>query len=144
MARFLVVDDDHSTVSALTTLLQQDGHEVASMTSGREAVSALRGGGKFDVVVTDFEMPAVDGTAVARAARASSPDACILVLGRGRADPHTLREAGACALLEKPIQYEALHGVVATCRKHGGRGGPQCVRHHLGPGGTVPRTKSLV
>ena len=69
MGRILVVDDDSSTVWAMTMLLRQDGHQVVSFTSGYDAVSALRVGPPFDAVVTDFEMPSVNGVAVARAAR---------------------------------------------------------------------------
>lgn len=79
MARFLVVDDDPASVSGLTLLLHEDGHEVAGFTKGADAIEALTGG-TFDVVVADLEMPVVDGHAVARTAREAHPDACLVVV----------------------------------------------------------------
>lgn len=128
MGRILVVDHDHSTVRAMTLLLRQDGYEVEPFSSGYSAVVALQSGRTFDAVVTDFEMPSVDGAAVARAARASSSNACIVVTDRGRADPVRLLAAGACVVLEKPIQYDAVHQVIAACRANDGYGGPLCAR----------------
>ena len=124
----LVVDDDSSTVWAMTMLLRQDGHQVVSFTSGYDAVSALRVGPPFDAVVTDFEMPSVNGVAVARAAREYSPSACILVTNRGRADLGLLHGAGVCVVLEKPIQYDAMERLISVCRATRGSGGPQCAR----------------
>src|ERR1039457_7006007 len=109
MGRVLVVDDDHSTVEAMAMLLGQDGHQVQGFTSGKEAVAALRGGHTSDVVITDFEMPVVDGAAVTRAARESSPTACIVVTNRGAANRSRLEDDGACLVLEKPIEYEVMH-----------------------------------
>src|SRR5450755_1371454 len=116
MGRILVVDDDHTTVEAMATLLGQDGHEVEAFTSGKEAIAALRSGRAFDVVVTDLEMPVVDGATVTRAARESSPNACIVVTDQGAAAPSDLQDAGACVVLEKPIEYEAVHHAIGACR----------------------------
>jgi CheY-like chemotaxis protein len=127
MGRFLVVDDDRSTVRAMATLLEQDGHEVVAMTSGKEALEALRSGSAFDAVVTDFQMPGVDGGTVTRQARKSLPHACIVVTQRGHADEPGLREAGACIVLEKPIAYDALQRIIRACRAGGEPGDPSCL-----------------
>jgi CheY-like chemotaxis protein len=120
MGRILVIDHNDSTVVAMTTLLHQDGHEVEAYTSGNEAIATLQGGRAFDVIVTAFHGPTVDGAAVTRAARESLPDACIVVTHQGRADPGVLRGAGACVVLEKPIQYDAMLVAIAACRAQGG------------------------
>lgn len=134
MGRILVVDDDGSTVRAMATLLRQDGHEVEPFTSGDEAIAALRGGSRFDAVVTDFEMPRVDGAAVARAAREHSPHACIVGTNRSHAARGHLQAAGACVVLEKPIVYEAMLGKITACMAEGGNGGSHCARHAPGGG----------
>jgi CheY-like chemotaxis protein len=97
-------------------------------TSGKEAVAALRGGHTSDVVITDFEMPVVDGAAVTRAARESSPTACIVVTNRGAANRSRLEDDGACLVLEKPIEYEVMHREITACRAVGGHAGPRCAR----------------
>jgi two-component system chemotaxis response regulator CheY len=125
MGRILVVDDDPTTVEAMATLLAQDGHEVEAFTSGKEAIAALRSGRAFEVVVTDLEMPVVDGATVTRAARELSPNACIVVTDQGTTAPNDLVQAGACFVLEKPIEYEAVHRAIAACRAIGGHAGPR-------------------
>ena len=135
MGRVLVVDDDHSTVEAMATLLRQDGHEVHGFTSGKEAVAALLGGRAFDAVITDFAMPVVDGAAVTRAARESSPTACIVVTNRGVANKGRLEDEGACFILEKPIDYDAMHRAIASCRAVGGHAGPRCALRSPGVAG---------
>jgi CheY-like chemotaxis protein len=129
MGRILVVDGDRSTVTAMTTLLREDGHEVEPFTSGSEAIAALRSGRAFDAVVTDFE---IDGAAVTRAARESSPNACIVITHQGQAGQSDLRYAGACVVVDKPIVYDALHGALTGCRAHGGHAGPRCARRFSG------------
>ncbi len=118
MPRFLVVDDDPSTVKAMTQLLTDDGHVVTPFTAGADAVKALSRDA-FDVVVTDLEMPDTNGHAVVQAARAHAPNACIIVTStRGRENEATL--AGACMVADKPIDYDAITQAVGACRTRGG------------------------
>jgi DNA-binding NtrC family response regulator len=120
MAKFLVVDDDRSTVIAMTALLRQDGHEVEPHTAGAHAVAALPLG-SFDAVITDLDMPHVDGHAVVQAARVHAPLACVIV-ATARALEHAgrLLERGACMVMDKPLDYEAMNTAIADCRARGG------------------------
>jgi DNA-binding response OmpR family regulator len=120
MPRFLVVDDDPSIVTGMSKLLQADGHEVAAFTAGADAVDALSRE-PFDAVVTDLEMPDVDGHAVIRAARQHQPHAC-LVMATGRAEEEwtDLLDAGACIVSDKPFEYDVVTKEVAACRAAGG------------------------
>jgi DNA-binding NtrC family response regulator len=122
MARFLVVDDDASALKALALLLAEDGHEVSSFTAGSDAVDALARA-PFDAVVTDLEMPQVDGHAVVRAARERHPEACVVVMtARVEEAEKALAEGGACIVVDKPLDYDALARAVAECRLHGSPG----------------------
>lgn len=120
MTRFLVVDDDRSSVKGMSMLLSGDGHEVAAFTAGVDAVEALPRG-PFDAVVTDLEMPDVDGYAVVRASRQHNPQACLFVV-TAKADEkcQSLVEAGACIVLDKPFEYEEVTRAVGDCRAQGG------------------------
>ena len=97
----------------------------------------LQGGHPFDVVITDLEMPVVDGAAVTRAARRSSPTTCIVVTNRGAANRSRLEDDGACLVLEKPIEYEAMHREIAACRAVGGHAGPRCAKRCPGVRGEL-------
>src|SRR4051812_2174401 len=106
MARFLVVDDDLSTVHAMTRLLRDDGHEVSSFTQGAHAVDALSRE-PFDAIITDHEMPHVGGEDVVRAARRHTPGACLFVVSASP-DADLLHDAGACTVHAKPLDYEVV------------------------------------
>jgi two-component system, NtrC family, response regulator HydG len=107
MPRFLVVDDDPATVNGMSHLLIGDGHTVAPFTGGAEAVEALSRE-SFDAVVTDLEMPHVDGHAVVRAAREHQPHACLVVAtAKAEEEWADLVNAGACIIADKPMEYDA-------------------------------------
>jgi CheY-like chemotaxis protein len=109
MRRILIVDDDGTTVEGLRLLLVSDGYEVAAHSRAADALAALEHG-RYDAVITDLEMPGVHGLEVVRAARATSPEAVILVVSAYNASPATVaaRAAGAARCFAKPVQYEAL------------------------------------
>jgi DNA-binding response OmpR family regulator len=120
MARFLVIDDDHPTVVAMTRLLSDDGHTVSPFTAGAEAVEALSRE-SFDAVVTDLEMPHVDGREVVRVTRERVPEACVVVAtARAGENERTLLDAGACIVTDKPLDYEAVTKAITECRARGG------------------------
>lgn len=121
MARFLVVDDDHHSVSGMAGLLTDDGHEVAPFSTGAAAIAALARE-SFDAVVTDLEMPHVDGHAVVAATREHHPDACLVVMTTRRDDSERLADSGVCIVADKPLDYEHLAKSVAECRARGGPG----------------------
>ena len=115
MARVLVVDDDPSTVTAVTRLLGSDGYEVAGFTTGADAVEALSRE-KFDAIFTDLNMPSVDGRAIVAAAREHVPTACVVVVtAESGEEEATLRAAGACIVAGKPLRYD---DVVKTMADH--------------------------
>jgi len=133
MARFLVVDNDPITVHGMTRLLTEDGHDVAPFTAGADAVDALSRE-SFDVVLTDLEMPHVDGHAVVRVTREHSPHACLVVVtAEAEEKGSELADAGACIIVDKPIDFEGVTKVISDCRAHGGPGAHgRCHRRSAG------------
>ncbi len=115
--RILVVDDDQAAAQGLAALLKLDGHDVALRTSGAEAATAVADE-HFDAVITDLEMPDTDGHAVVRATHRHLPRACVLVCG-AQASRHrrTLTEAGACFVVDKPIDYDRISSDLVECRR---------------------------
>jgi two-component system, cell cycle sensor histidine kinase and response regulator CckA len=71
-ARVLVVDDELQIANTLRELLAAE-HEVVAVTSGREALAAIEGGGDFDVIFCDLMMPEMNGMDLYERLRASSP-----------------------------------------------------------------------
>ena len=68
MTRILVVDDDEIGLAVVRNALAHAGHEVLTATNGEEALAVLR---REDVrlVITDWEMPVLDGLDLCRAIR---------------------------------------------------------------------------
>ncbi len=87
----LLIDDSPFFRNMLSPVLQAAGYEVTAAASAPEALAMLKDGRAFDVVVTDIEMPEMDGFEFAEApARRSAHRRCAdhrAVLGRvGRSD----------------------------------------------------------
>ncbi len=79
--RILVIDDDRSARTLLERVLQRAGHEVTLVDNAEAGLAALTGGG-FDLLITDKNLPGIDGLEVLRQARARQPRLqAILVTG---------------------------------------------------------------
>ncbi len=65
----LFVDDSPFFRNMLTPVLKAAGYEVTAVGGGREALSLLKNGRRFDVLVTDLDMPEMDGFSLAAAVR---------------------------------------------------------------------------
>lgn len=82
--RVLVIDDDPAALKTLGDMLEYNGHHVIRALGGQAGVttfeSSLDAGPGFDLVITDFGMPHVDGGAVARRVKATSPGTTVFML----------------------------------------------------------------
>lgn len=77
--RILVVDDEPAVADSVARLLAYEGH-VAEVAHGpREALNAFEPG-KFDLVITDYAMPGMQGDALAAAIRGRAPAQRIVIL----------------------------------------------------------------
>jgi DNA-binding response OmpR family regulator len=102
--RILVVDDDPRCRKAVARLLAEEGYEATVAADGEEA-SGLLATWKPDLVVTDLDMPRLDGRALVRRVRRLRPGTPILVLS---ASADTEIGAPTDGIFHKPIQIESL------------------------------------
>lgn len=102
--KLLVVDDDTLIRRSLAELLRGEGYQVAEAGTGAEALRVFAQAGP-DLVVTDFNMPEVDGLQLLRELRARKPDLpVILVTGYGTVEQAVdAMKAGAYDYVSKPI-----------------------------------------
>jgi two-component system chemotaxis sensor kinase CheA len=61
MHRLLITDDSFTTRELLRSILQSAGYDVTTAMDGQDALEKLRADGGFDLVVSDVEMPRLDG-----------------------------------------------------------------------------------
>lgn len=117
-SKLLVVDDSLSVRKALGMLLEDQGYEVTLARDGIEAVRALDGG-RFDVLLTDLEMPNMNGlelTAHVRAKSAIASMPVIMITSRSM-DKHRRQalSAGVNVYLTKPYtELELLQQVASA------------------------------
>jgi len=76
----LLVDDSPFFRDMLAPLIKAAGYRVIAVGSGSEALAALKSGKRIDVVVTDVEMPELDGFALAQAMRGAPATAAIPII----------------------------------------------------------------
>jgi signal transduction histidine kinase len=106
-ARILLVDDDPEVSDIIGLTLQHLGHRVTVVTSGEEALSALKRN-DYGLVITDLGMPDISGLDVARAVKATKPNTPVmLITGWGvQLDPEQMREIDG--VIEKPFSKDVL------------------------------------
>ena len=81
MSRVLIVDDEESMCLLVARAIAMDGHEIAIAADGAEALDILSGpNGSFDLLLTDIQMPIMDGIALALTAARDFPQLTILLM----------------------------------------------------------------
>ena len=100
--RALLVDDDADIRMALADALIDAGYAVCTAGDGMQALEQLRQR-RFDVIVTDYQMPRMNGAELLWVCRKRFPmTPVILVSGAGPALEQIARERGAFAFIRKP------------------------------------------
>jgi signal transduction histidine kinase len=113
-AKVLVVDDEESVVVTIKAILQLDGYNVATTTSGVQARQMVREV-EYDLVLTDLRLEDGDGLDVLKAVRESHPETVTIML-TGYASLESAIQAlraGAYDYLVKPSEVEELRATVA-------------------------------
>jgi DNA-binding NtrC family response regulator len=116
--KILVVDDEKPQRDILQLILDEEGHDVTTATSGQHAVQ-LAEKHHFDLVLTDLKMPGMDGLQLLSALINHDPSTCVIMMtAHGSID--SAKEAirlGAYDYLEKPLEKEALLDVIGGALK---------------------------
>jgi signal transduction histidine kinase/ActR/RegA family two-component response regulator len=116
--RILVCEDDPINQTVVAAMLRRLGHSATLVVSGEEALSAL-GAQRFDLLLTDIELPTIDGIELTRRVRqreqALGGDRLLVVATTahvGADERQRLLSAGIDVHLPKPFDLAALEGVL--------------------------------
>ncbi|MHC2626378.1 two-component system cell cycle response regulator CpdR [Bradyrhizobium huanghuaihaiense] len=102
----LVVDDDPDVLDVMVGMLQDLGCETVSANSGDQALETLRHNNKISILITDINMPGMDGHELAERARRLRPELKILQLS-GRE-----RRRDGYPMIRKPFDEQDLSRVM--------------------------------
>ena len=121
--KILVVDDELFLANALCDYLVQDGHTCAARGSGREALQ-YASEKRPEVVITDFNMPEMNGIELLRELHTRHPEIRGIIL-TAFADVENAIEAvnaGVTAYYRKPLDLQALRDGLARVAEEIARG----------------------
>ena len=114
--RILVVEDNEASARGLTRLLQAEGFEVSAVLNGASALQALSSGPPPDFLLTDMQLPDMDGREVARHAMSLvPPPRIILVTGWDlEIRPGDSAMLGIDQVIYKPVNLASLVSALGT------------------------------
>jgi DNA-binding response OmpR family regulator len=120
MPRILIVEDDHGFRTMLETMVRLEGHEVHLAANGETGLAQARNK-KPEIILSDLDMPGMNGIELVRQVRASTDlrhTYVILITGQGGQDAKldALR-AGADDFLEKPSSRQEILGRLEIAQK---------------------------
>lgn len=114
MARILLADDEAATRDLVQRALTADGHEVVATEDGQEALDRLTGNERFDLLLSDVQMPGLDGLSLVEKALAARPGlAVVLMSGHiGGLERAQSLQSKLKATITKPFTLDQIRAVV--------------------------------
>lgn len=109
MARILLVDDEASILSVLSTLLKAEGHEVVPVLGGEKAQDVIKAQ-DFDLMISDIRMSPVDGMQLLKIIRREKPAVAVIMItayGSVETAVEAMKE-GAFDYVTKPFKVDEL------------------------------------
>jgi len=118
--RVLIIDDDQSMLELAEFHLQAQGYETARSQTGEEGLKLVEAS-RFDVVLTDLQLPDLDGIEVIKRLKELSPASeIIMVSGYGSVSKAVeATKAGAFYFVEKPVAFEELMVLIEKAVERG-------------------------
>src|SRR5712691_3986748 len=112
--RILVAEDEPGVREALVLLLSLDEHQVTEASDGKQALELFQGG-RFDLVITDYAMPAMKGDELAANINRLKPAQPVIMIS---AHAQSLADAGTPLtgvriVLGKPFMLTDLRDAIA-------------------------------
>jgi two-component system KDP operon response regulator KdpE len=108
--RLLIADDNPGVVKALAVRLFSQGYECITALNGHEAMQFMADPG-IDALITDLDMPYLDGYSLIDLATEFKPCRCIVITGSAEKAMRCYREFPGVPVMMKP--FEAEHIITA-------------------------------
>lgn len=113
-AKIMLVEDDNDLRSCLAEVLEFEGYEVVTASSGQEAMGIFDQGQKVDLVISDHYMRNGSGIELLKYLRAKSPlwPAFFLITGQSEMTGANAKSIGAQEFILKPFDIPELFATV--------------------------------
>ena len=108
--KILIVDDEEIVRVLLAEALKPYDYKIDVVEDGVEAIRYI-GRSSYDLVITDYMMPKMDGLELTRQIRSKYPSTPILIV-TGNGPVHELLKSGATACVKKPFNIFELQNTV--------------------------------
>lgn len=107
--RALVIDDDDSTLELMKFQLESEGFQVKTADRGEKGLNFVEEN-DFDIILTDLNLPDINGIEMVRRCKQISPDTeIIMITGYGSTEKAVeATKAGAFYYVEKPVELDEL------------------------------------
>jgi len=123
--RILIVDDNSTNCKILQTQLQQWRFGCTAASSGEQALDILsRENFNFDLIITDMQMPVMDGVEFARRVKERNKDLPIILLSSIGEEKKKEHEHLFSQVLNKPVKQRVLSNAIMGLLKKGGKVNP--------------------
>jgi CheY-like chemotaxis protein len=117
-AKILVVDDNSVVRDVVSRMLSLLGHEVSSADSGEKGLSIFLGN-LFDIVLSDYEMPGMDGVALACSVKKSAPRTQVVIMtGAGSEAVFSRKSTAVDQVISKPFTLAEIDEMIQSLRGH--------------------------
>jgi DNA-binding NtrC family response regulator len=117
--KILVVDDQESMRALLQDMLEVIGYDVMLAEGGEQALAILREN-EFALVLSDLNMPGMDGTALLRSIKSSTPNLPVVIItgyGTFHTEKRVMKE-GADGYISKPCTINKIDKTLASILGH--------------------------
>lgn len=115
--KILCVDDERNVLRALERIFLDDDYEIVLANSGEEGLAALKDGGRFQIIISDYRMPVMNGVQFLTQVYETFPDTVRIVLS-GYADAaaivSAINEGHIYKFIPKPWNDEELRVTIAN------------------------------
>jgi DNA-binding NtrC family response regulator len=117
--RILVVDDDLVVRDSLSKWLSSEGYRVQPAAGASQALEAIQGN-QYDLALIDIQMPGMGGVELQGRLREICPNLAVIIVTGYPSEPAAAQALrfGASAYLTKPVDLDALAGLVAEAIEH--------------------------
>lgn len=112
VARILVVEDDKNIRLLMSTLFRKRGYEVEEAENGLEALRTVVSDPNFDIVVTDMQMPTLNGRKLIETLKTYYPNLYVVAISAHDASIGDASTSGADSSIHKPFSYYTLVDII--------------------------------